>query len=160
MVGLALQDIGLIALSFVASAAFGIGFQIRREDLVLAGAGGAVVRAVSLALSAVISSHFVIVGISSLAAGLFGGLLARARRAPSAYFVYPSLIPLIPGDLFHYALAAILVRDMASFQRNGLDCMMSLLAMAIGLLAGSGLSSMASKPSCRIDERQGGRERL
>ncbi|WP_085830841.1 threonine/serine exporter family protein [Collinsella vaginalis] len=154
------ENLILIALSFAASLAFGIGFQIRREDLVIAGIGGAVVRTVSIILTALISSHFVIVGISALAAGLFGGVLARRRRAPSAYFVYPSLTPLIPGDLFHYALAAILVRDMDSFTRNGLDCMMSLLAMAIGLLVGSAISAAArGKTSCRIDERMGGRTR-
>lgn len=138
-----------IVLSFVASYAFGIVFHIRKEDLVLAGIGGAVVRTFIVVGPTVISSHTLIIFVAALVAGLYGGVLARFYKAPSAYFVYPSLIPLIPGDLLHYALSSLLIRNMESFIQQGLNCLATLLALALGLLVGSALAALC-KPLIRV----------
>lgn len=136
-----LQDpLLLIVLSFLASCAFAVVFRIDRKDIWLAGLGGLISRVLLLLLSPVFPQRIVFITLAALAAALFGELLATQRRCPSTYFIYPAIIPLIPGDLFYYALAAMYLGDQKMFLINASNCMVSLLGMSIGFVLSSIIS--------------------
>ena len=96
------NNILILLFSFIASLAFSVTFGIHGKDkLLYAGLGGFLVRLVNISLSSFLDNRFVIILISALAASLYGEFMSRKLQVPTAYFIYPSIIPLIPGDMFH-----------------------------------------------------------
>ena len=128
------ETMRIIMLSFFASIGFGIVFQIRGRNLVLAGIGGALTRAVYLLLMQVTDSRIVYITLAALFASCYGELLAVRAKVPSTYYIYPSIIPLIPGDLFYFALLGLIRGDMEALSANGMKCALSLVGMSIGFV--------------------------
>ena len=127
----------LLPLSFLASVSFGLVFRIAPKDLWLAGLGGTLTRIVLILLSQVIAARIVYIGLAALVAGLFGELIATVRKDPSTYFIYPAIVPLIPGDLFYYTLVGIYLTDQSMIATNALNCLLSLVGMSIGFVISS-----------------------
>ena len=127
----------LVILSYVASIGFGIVFMIPPKDLWLAGLGGALARLALVSLTPVTDNRLLYVTIAAMAAALYAEFLAVTRRIPSTYFIYPSIIPLIPGDLFFFALASLYLGDRANVEANGINCLLSLAGLSIGFVLSS-----------------------
>ena len=127
----------LVILSYVASIGFGVVFMIPPKDLWLAGLGGALARTALVSLTPITDNRLLYVTLAAMAAALYAEFLAVTRRQPSTYFVYPSIIPLIPGDLFFFALAGLYLGDRASVETNGINCLISLAALSIGFVLSS-----------------------
>ncbi len=131
------NDLILVLVSFAASTAFGIVFRITGKDLLLAGLGGALTRIVLIILSQFIPERFVYVVLSALFASAYGELLANITRDPSTYFIYPAIIPLIPGDLFYYTMTGAIRGNASLFALNGTNCLLTLLGMSVGFVLSS-----------------------
>ena len=127
----------LVLLSFAASACFGIIFRIPGHDLWRAALGGALTRIVLLTLTPFVQTRLIYVTAAALVAALYAELWATKRKDPSTYFVYPAIIPLIPGDLFYYSLVGLYLGDWAMFQSSGINCLLTLLGMSIGFVLSS-----------------------
>ena len=123
----------LVILSYVASIGFGIVFMIPPKDLWLAGLGGAL----AVSLTPITDNRLLFVSLAAMAAALYAEFLAVVRKIPSTYFVYPSIIPLIPGDLFFFALAGLYLGDKAGVETNGINCLLSLAGLSIGFVLSS-----------------------
>lgn len=127
----------LVLVSFLASCGFAVVFRIANRDLWLSGLGGALTRVVLLLISPIFPQRIVFVTLAAMAAALYGELLATKCRTPSTYYIYPSIIPLIPGDLFYYALVALYLGDKEMFLSNGTNCLVTLVGMSIGFVLSS-----------------------
>ena len=134
-----------VGLSFFASVSFGVVFGIPPKDLWLAGLGGALSRISLLSFSSLSSNRLLFMTVSALIAALYAEFLAVKRRQPSTYFVYPPIIPLIPGDLFFYSLMGLFINDYASVYENGMNCIFSLLGLSIGFVFSSTVSHYIRK---------------
>ena len=131
------NNILILLLSFTASLGFSVTFGIRGKDkLLYAGLGGFLVRLVNITLSSFTQNHFVTL-ISALAASLYGEFMSRKLQVPSAYFIYPSIIPLIPGDMFHYMIASIVTGNIRLAEIQAFDCGLSLVALSLGTIIGT-----------------------
>lgn len=135
----------LVILSFFASASFGIVFRIPPHDLVRAGLGGVIARIALLALQAVTPYRILYVGLAALAAELYAEFLATRRKDPATYFVYPAIIPLIPGDLFFRMIMGFLYTDWDLALTNGYNCLIALLGMSIGFVLSSAIAHYVRK---------------
>lgn len=130
----------LIILSFIASMSFGVVFRIAPKDLYLAGLGGALTRISLLLLAPANFSRLLYMTISASVAALYAEFWAVKRRQPSTYFTYPSIIPLIPGDLFFYSLTGFFFGDFQRVTSYGTNCLLSLLGLSIGFVLSSTVS--------------------
>ena len=130
----------LVLLSFTASLGFGVVFRIAPNDIFLAGLGGALTRIALLTFSPVIPSRLLYMTLSASVAALYAEFWAVKRRQPSTYFVYPSIIPLIPGDLFFFTIAGLYVGNREFMYMNGTNCIISLLGLSIGFVLSSTIS--------------------
>ena len=130
----------LVILSFIASVGFGIVFRIPPKDLWLAGLGGALSRLSVILLPGITGNRLVYMTLSASVAALYAEFLAVKRRQPSTYFVYPSIIPLIPGDLFFYAISGIYLGARSWVEINGINCLISLAGLSIGFVLSSAVS--------------------
>ena len=97
---------------------------------------------------------------SALFASAYGELLANITRDPSTYFIYPAIIPLIPGDLFFLTLlgfnqnnsirlgnchcdgAEALYYNMKVSTTN---CLLTLLGMSVGFVLSSTIAHYIRK---------------
>ena len=127
----------MVILSFIASVSFGVVFRIPPKDLWLAGLGGVLARIALLTLTPLMSGRLAYMTLSAFAASLYAEFLAVRRRQPSTYFVYPSIIPLIPGDLFFFSLTGLYIGDISGFMNNGINCLLSLSGLSIGFVLSS-----------------------
>ena len=127
----------LVALSFLASVGFGIVFSIPPKDLWLAGLGGALSRISLIVLPTMIESRLLYMTLSASVAALYAEFFAVKRRQPSTYFIYPSIIPLIPGDLFFYAISGLYLGNRSWTEINGVNCLISLLGLSAGFVFAS-----------------------
>ena len=130
----------LTALSFTASVGFGVVFRIPPKDLWLAGLGGALSRLSVIYLPGIIPGRFGYMTLSAAVAALYAEFLAVKRRQPSTYFVYPSIIPLIPGDLFYFAITGIYLGAKSWVEMNGINCLISLAGLSMGFVLASTVS--------------------
>ncbi|MBR1629609.1 MAG: threonine/serine exporter family protein [Lachnospiraceae bacterium] len=127
-------NVEIVVISFFASLGFAIFFQIMGKDLLLAGLGGALTRCVYLLLTSFIDSRIIFVLFAALFASCYGEFLGAKLRVPPTYFIYPSIIPLIPADLFYYAMVGLVKGDAATVISNSIECALSLFGLSIGFV--------------------------
>ena len=135
----------LIVLSFCASVGFGIVFEIPPHDLWRAGIGGVLTRIALIVLPGFIPYRLVYTGLAALTAALYAEFLASRRRDPSTYFVYPAIIPLIPGDMFFHAILGSIYGNWVMAGTNGGSCIIALLGMSIGFVLSSSVAHYMRK---------------
>ncbi|MBQ7576689.1 MAG: threonine/serine exporter family protein [Synergistaceae bacterium] len=124
----------LIVLSYFASIGFAIVFQIPVKDLWLAGLGGGLTRIALILLAPFNFSRLLYMTLSALVAALYAEFFAFARHQPSTYFAYPSIIPLVPGDLFFYVITGLYLGNIEFVQVNALNCLYSLSGLSLGFV--------------------------
>ena len=140
----------LIILSFFASAGFSVVFNIPPHDLWRAGIGGVLTRIVLIVLPGVIPYRLVYTGLAALTAALYAEYMAAKRKDPSTYFVYPSIIPLIPGDMFFHMILGLLYSQWDMFLTNGAGCLTALIGMSIGFVLSSTVAHYIRKVKNKI----------
>ena len=131
------NPVALMVLSFLASVNFGVVFRIPPHDLLRAGLGSLLTRIALIVLTPYIPSRLALIALAALVASLYAEILATVRKDPSTYFTYPSIVPLIPGDLFYYAIAGLYISDPGMVLTNGTNCLLTLLGMSVGFVASS-----------------------
>lgn len=131
-------NLKILVLSYLASMGFGVTFRITgKENLLLAGLGGLFTRAIYLLAQFLIPNRFLYTMIGSFAAATYGELMARKKHVPAVYFTYPSLIPLIPGDLFHFTISSLISGNISGSMNYAGNCLIALLGLCIGMMLSS-----------------------
>lgn len=128
------ETVKLIILSFFASLGFGIVFRIEKKNLVWAALGGALTRCAYLFLLNIADGRLGIAVASSMFAALYAEIMAMRRKMPSTVFLYPSIIPLIPGDLLYNTLVYFILHDTELMKTNAANCGLTLLGMSVGFV--------------------------
>lgn len=134
-----MDHIVLVVLSFGASLGFGIVFQLKKKDLLYAGAGGALTRIVYIFLMTWMPYRIAYAAFSACFAAAYAEWLAYRRKKPSTVYLYPAIIPLIPGDLFYYTMAAVMVSDREMFMNNAAECTLALVGICTGFVVCSAI---------------------
>lgn len=128
------ENIKLILVSFTASLGFGIVFHIKKEYLFFAGLGGALTRCCYLFLMATIEQRFTYTLLAAMFAALYAEILALELKTPSTVFLYPTIIPLLPGSLLYNTAVNFFLHDHAAMLQNAKDCALALIGMSIGFV--------------------------
>ena len=67
-------------------------------------------------------------------AALYAETMAMRQKMPSTVFLYPAIIPLIPGDLLYNTAVNLLLQDTPQMLDNAKNCALSLAGMSIGFV--------------------------
>ena len=130
-----LRSFELVVLSFVASAGFSIVFNIHLTDILLAAIGGTIVRIVYISLQYAIPDYrFIYKIVAAFCAALYSEVLAIFKKEPGVLYRYPSIIPLIPGDLFFYVAAGIIWGDTDLIASYGPSLGLVLVGISLGFV--------------------------
>ena len=125
----------LIFLTLIASAGFSVVFNIQLKDLAFAALGGMIVRSVYILFQSFLPAdyRFVFIALSAFFAALYSEILATSRKEPSTLYLYPSIVPLIPGDLFVYVGLGFMWTDFA-IADNARNLALSLIGVSLGFV--------------------------
>ncbi len=125
----------LVWLSFLASFGFAMTFRIKPRDLVLAGLGGALTRIVYILMMAGAPDYRIVyTSLAAFSAAIYAEILATVRKEPSTLYLYPSIVPLIPGDLFYFSALGLIWANGDMIAKYGPDCLLQLVAMSVGFV--------------------------
>jgi uncharacterized membrane protein YjjB (DUF3815 family) len=147
-----MEAIELVILSFIASVGFAIVFRMMGKDLLLAGLGGALTRCVYLFLLAHVETRIVYAGLAALAAALYAEVVSSWKQVPYTYFLYPAIIPLIPGDLLYNTVVGFIVQDAEMTLVNGENCILTLIGMSVGFVLNSTIIHYARQYRSRLNQ--------
>lgn len=128
------ESLKLIVFSFTASLGFGIVFRIGKKNLLWAGAGGALTRCIYLLLLEVIDQRILYSLLAAMFAALYAEIMAMRQKMPSTVFLYPAIIPLIPGDLLYNTAVNLILQNTPEMFSNAKNCALSLAGMSIGFV--------------------------
>lgn len=139
-------DIELVVLSFLASFGFGLTFNIAWREIAYAGIGAMLVRIIYIGLLLVIPEYrFIFMTLAALSASIFSEVLAMFKHRPATYYLYPFVVPLIPGDLFAFTMFGIWWQNGSLFADNGLNCLYALMGISVGFVIGSSIMHFVRK---------------
>ena len=130
-----LSSFELVFLTLMASTGFSIVFNIQLKDLPFAALGGVIVRVVHILFKIAFPAYaFVYTIFAAFFAALYSEILAIVKKEPSTLYLYPSIVPLIPGDLFYYTALGIVWGNMSIFTKFGPDLALSLIGISVGFV--------------------------
>ena len=130
-----IKNVELAILTLLASVGFSIVFNIHLKDLPFAALGGFLIRIFYILFKFAIPQYkFVYTMLAAFFTALYSEALAISRKEPSTLFLYPSIIPLIPGDLFFYAALGILWSDSSLFGTYAPDLLLCLVGISVGFV--------------------------
>ena len=130
-----LIDVELVVLTLMATTGFSVVFNIQLKDLVFAAIGGVIVRLVYILFKDVFHTYpFIYTMVAAFFAALYSEILAITRKEPSTLYLYPSIIPLIPGDLFCYVAFGIVWGNTSFIVQNGPNLALSLIGISLGFV--------------------------
>ena len=130
-----LSSFELIFLTLLASTGFSVVFNIQLKDLPFAALGGVIVRVVHILTKLAFPAYaFVYTIFAAFFAALYSEVLAITKKEPSTLYLYPSIVPLIPGDLFYYTALGIIWGNVSIFTQFGPDLALSLIGISVGFV--------------------------
>lgn len=122
-----------VLVAFVACIGFGIIFNIRGINLLLAAGCGAVGWLVYLVVVHY-SSEILACFLGGVAVSLYAEIIARPRRTPSTCFMIIGMLPLVPGAGVYYTMKYLVQGDYTAFGAKGLNTLACAGAIALGLM--------------------------
>lgn len=129
------SSIELIFLTLLATVGFSVVFNIQLKDLPFAALGGVIVRIVHILMKLAFPAYpFIYTITAAFFAALYSEILAITKKEPSTLYLYPSIVPLIPGDLFYYAALGIIWGNASIFTQFGPDLVLSLVGVSVGFV--------------------------
>ena len=123
-----------LATSFVASAAFGLIFNVPKRALVQCGVVGMLGWALYVALT---QQAVNITAAALIAAGcvaVFSQIMAKLYRMPIIVFNVSGIIPLVPGGLAYNAMRSAVENEFDAALRLGMQAFLISGAIAMGLV--------------------------
>lgn len=109
------------------------GFGIRLKEIPIAGAVGAVTRLVLLTAQACTENRLIYTLIAALAAAFSAQMLSKIRGVTTTKFLYPAIVPVIPGDLM-YNLVVALVTSATDCGAYASQLVQALLGLTLGAI--------------------------
>ena len=130
-----LSSFELIFLTLMASTGFSVVFNIQLKDLPFAALGGVIVRVVHILFKLAFPAYpFVFTIFAAFFAALYSEILAIIKKEPSTLYLYPSIVPLIPGDLFYYVALGIIWGNVSIISQFGPDLALCLIGISVGFV--------------------------
>lgn len=123
-----------IVFSFTCSVGFGIGFGIKPKELGYAGLAGMVVRIVIMLSQLVTGNRLIYTLAGALFGALYAELLGRYKKTVVTKFLYPAMVPMIPGDLLYNTIVCIVNMDGTNLLAYGTNLVQALLGIALGTM--------------------------
>ena len=120
--------------SFLASLGFGILFNIKGKNLILAGIGGAIGGMVYKLVLFLGGSEMIAMFLGAVVFSLYSEILARVCKTPVTTFIICALIPLVPGGGMYRTMQQAIAGNIDKALAIGLNTISIAGVLVLGIL--------------------------
>lgn len=113
---------------------YSILFNIRRDKLLYASAGGSFAWIIYILASQTTTNAFITNMLAAAFATLYSEILARIKKAPTTVFLIPSIMPMIPGGGLFYTMSAVINNNSELFEKYFVTTIETALGISIGIM--------------------------
>ena len=131
--------------AFLSSLSFGILFNIRGKNLVIAAFGGGISWFTYLLASRLQASIVFSLFLASMVGSIYSEIMARVYKNPVTIFVICAIIPLVPGGGMYYSTLEAVKGNFNAALSKGAETLFSAISIAIGIVFVSSISSIFKK---------------
>lgn len=130
-----LQSILQTLCALISSIGFSMIFDLKGKKLICAALGGGISWAIYLLLNHFITNEiFICYLIASLLATNYSQLMARVLKAPATVFIFPSIVPLVPGNGLYYTMRYIVAGEWDLAVSRAMETLKVAVAIAFGIV--------------------------
>ena len=116
---------------------FSLMFRVNPKHLAVATLGGIISCGIYLFFDASGSNAFVSNFVAMLVSAIVCEIFARIFKAPTAIFVLPCTIPLVPGSSLYYTMSNIIFENYEAVSFYGKTTLLTGLGIAAGMITAS-----------------------
>ncbi|MDF9824177.1 uncharacterized membrane protein YjjB (DUF3815 family) [Breznakia sp. PF5-3] len=138
--------IGKVICAFMASLFFGVLFNVKKDNLIFAGFGGAIGCFVFEVITMIGWGNNLSIFMAAIAFASYSEVIARIRKTTVTTFALSALIPLVPGNGMYLTMLSIVNDDLQAALDIGLDTLSSAGLLALGILFVSTFAKLIKKP--------------
>ena len=113
---------------------YSILFNIRRDKLPYASAGGSLAWIIYILASQTTTNAFITNMLAAAFATLYSEIFARIKKAPTTVFLIPSIMPMIPGGGLFYTMSADINNNSELFEKYFITTIETALGISIGIM--------------------------
>lgn len=143
-----------ILMAGIGTAAFALFFHIRVRNLPAAVVGGVIGWIVYLLFDHLTESILLSSMFAAFIVCIWSEIMARVIKAPVNVFMIPGLIPIIPGSGLYHTMRAMVNKDSASLSARGSETGLTLIGLAVGIVAASVIFVYYRDLSCAVKNRK------
>lgn len=125
--------------SLVASAAFGVQFNIRLRHIITAAVGGAVTQMILMTFEFGGMGDMLCYFLSAAAVSLYSEFMARRLHAPVNMYLVVGIIPLVPGGYMYNTMITLVGGDVDAFTHQFAEAVGIAGSVAMGVFIVSAL---------------------
>ena len=131
----AIKEIAVQIISAIlGSLGFALLFSLGGKKLLWATLGGGIAWSVYLLVEATGAGLFVCGVVSAMVATAYSEIMARILKTPKTAFIFPSIVPMVPGGGLYYAMSNVLAKDYEQAAKYASNTITTAIALAFGIV--------------------------
>ncbi|MBU3100364.1 MULTISPECIES: threonine/serine exporter family protein [Clostridium] len=131
--------------AFLSSLGFGVLFNIRGKNLIIASLGGGLAWLTYLISGRLQPSLVFSLFLASMVGSIYSEIMARLYKNPVTMFVICAIIPLVPGGGMYYATLEAVKGNFTVALTKGAETLFSAGAIAVGIVLVASISTIFKK---------------
>ena len=131
--------------AFLSSLGFGILFNIRGRNLIIAALGGGLAWFTYLLSGRLQPSLVFSLFLASMVGSIYSEIMARIYKNPVTMFIICAIIPLVPGGGMYYATLEAVKGNFSAALSKGAVTLFSAGAIAVGIVFVASISTIFKK---------------
>ncbi|MBU3154725.1 threonine/serine exporter family protein [Clostridium estertheticum] len=131
--------------AFLSSLGFGVLFNIRGKNLLIASLGGGLAWLTYLISGRLQPSLVFSLFLASMVGSIYSEIMARLYKNPVTMFVICAIIPLVPGGGMYYATLEAVKGNFTVALTKGAETLFSAGAIALGIVLVASISTIFKK---------------
>jgi uncharacterized membrane protein YjjB (DUF3815 family) len=131
--------------AFLSSIGFGVLFNIKGKNLIIASVGGALAWFTYLLSIKLQPSEVFSLFLAAMIVSIYSEIMARLYKSPVTIFIICGIIPLVPGGLMYFATLEAVKGNLELSMSKGIQTLFSAGAIAIGIVFVSSISTIFKK---------------
>jgi len=132
-----MTEITMLIAAALGTLGFSLIYQVNVKHLPAATLGGVISCGVYIIFNALGTGPFVSNFVAMLVAAIVSEIFARLFRAPTAIFLLPCVIPLVPGGGLYYTMSNLISENYSRAADYGKSTLLTALGIAAGMIAAS-----------------------
>jgi len=131
--------------AFLSSLGFGVLFNIRGKNLIIASLGGGLAWLTYLISGRLQPSLVFSLFLASMVGSIYSEIMARLYKNPVTMFIICAIIPLVPGGGMYYATLEAVKGNFTVALTKGAETLFSAGAIAVGIVLVASISTIFKK---------------